>query len=134
MGGEPQRGWKNSFAHADIADTPIDSTEYIRMTEYKNPGNILYESNAAVPRMAVFSEVYYKTWKAYIDGKEVEPVRVNYILRALPIPAGEHKIEFRCVDELMIFSAKLSLYGSIFVGIVIVLLCVTIIRKKKTDE
>lgn len=126
--------WKNSFAHADIADTPIDSTEYIRMTEYKNPGNILYESNAAVPRMAVFSEVYYKTWKAYIDGKEAEPVRVNYILRALPIPAGEHKIEFRCVDELMIFSAKLSLYGSIFVGIVIVLLCVTIIRKKKTDE
>lgn len=122
--------WKDVVGGAGISDTPVDSSEYIKMTEYKNPGNILYESNSVVPRMAVFSEVYYKTWKAYIDGKEATPVRVNYILRGLPIPAGKHTIEFRCIDDLMIFSAKLSLYGSILVGIVIVLLCVAIVREK----
>lgn len=122
--------WKDVVGGAGISDTPVDSSEYIKMTEYKNPGNILYESNSVAPRMAVFSEIYYKTWKAYIDGKEATPVRVNYILRGLPIPAGKHTIEFRCIDDLMIFSAKLSLYGSILVGIVIVLLCVAIVREK----
>ena len=92
----------------------------ITMTQYKGPGNIIYESNCDAPKIAVFSEVYYKTWKAFIDGKEVTPLRANYVLRALPLPAGKHTIEFKCVDELMIESHKWSLYLSIFVGVVMV--------------
>jgi hypothetical protein len=92
----------------------------ITMTEYRNPGNIIYKSSCEAPKMAVFSEVYYKTWKAYIDGKEVTPIRANYVLRALPVPAGEHTIEFKCVDELMIKSHNWSLYMSWLVGVVLV--------------
>jgi uncharacterized membrane protein YfhO len=94
----------------------------IRLTEYRNPGNIVYKSRCAEPKMAVFSEIYYKTWKAYIDGEEVKPIRANYVLRALPIPAGEHTIEFKCYDEVMAKSHRLSLYFSIIVGIAIVAL------------
>ena len=92
----------------------------IKLTEYRNPGNIIYESYSEAPKLAVFSEVHYKTWKAYIDGKEVKPIRANYILRALPIPAGAHTIEFKCVDELMIKSHKWSHYMSILVWIVMI--------------
>jgi uncharacterized membrane protein YfhO len=95
-------------------------SDTITMTEYRNPGNIIYKSSCEAPKMAVFSEVYYKTWKAYIDGKEVTPVRANYVLRALPVPAGEHTIEFKCVDELMIKSHNWSLYMSWLVGVVLV--------------
>lgn len=94
----------------------------IRLTEYRNPGNIVYKSRCAEPKMAVFSEVYYKTWKAYIDGEEVKPIRANYVLRALPIPAGEHTIEFKCYDEVMAKSHRWSLYFSIMVGVAIVTL------------
>ena len=94
----------------------------ITMAEYRNPGNIVYKSMCDAPKMAVFSEVYYKTWKAYIDGVEVTPIRANYVLRALPLPAGNHTIEFKCVDELMIESHKWSTYMSILVGVVIVAL------------
>ena len=92
----------------------------IELSEYRNPGNIIYKSYSEAPKLAIFSEVYYKTWKAYIDGVEVTPIRANYILRALPIPAGEHTIEFKCVDELMIKSHKWSTYMSILVWIVII--------------
>lgn len=104
----------------------------IELVEYRNPGNIIYRSSSEAPKMALFSEVYYKTWKAYIDGEEVTPIRANYVLRALPLPVGEHTIEFKCVDELMETSHAWSLYMSIVVGAVIVLLvCAIIYRKVK---
>ena len=107
----------------------------ITMTEYRNPGNIIYKSNSTAPKMAVFSEVYYKTWKAYIDGKEVTPIRANYVLRALPIPAGEHTIEFKCVDELMIKSHNWSTYMSIVVGIaMLAIVALGIYRRMKKEE
>ena len=102
----------------------------IELVEYRNPGNIIYRSSSEAPKMALFSEVYYKTWKAYIDGEEVTPIRANYVLRALPLPAGEHTIEFKCVDELMETSHAWSLYMSIVVGAVIVLLVCEIIYRK----
>lgn len=122
--------WQNSFDNAEGYNNVVDSTAYIRMTEYKNPGNILYESYSPKAHLALFSEVHYKTWKAFIDGKEVTPVRANYILRALPVPAGKHTIEFRCVDELMIKSAQWSLWGSILVGVVVLFMVGAIIRKE----
>ena len=102
----------------------------ITLSEYRNPGNIIYKSRCEKPKMAVFSEVYYKTWKAYIDGEEVKPIRANYVLRALPIPAGEHTIEFKCYDEVMAKSHQLSLYFSIIVGIAIVALVGIIIYRR----
>ena len=125
------REWTNVLPSVAEYSNNADSTDYIRMTEYKNPGNLIYESNSTKPRFAVFSEVYYKTWKAFIDGKEVTPVRTDYILRGLPIPAGKHKIEFLCVDDVMTGSAKVSLYGSIFVGIVILAMVAMIIYRRK---
>ena len=104
----------------------------IELVEYRSPGNLVYKSNCEAPKMAVFSEIYYKTWKAYIDGNEVVPVRANYVLRALPLPAGEHTIEFKCVDELMIKSHAWSLYMSIFVGVVIIaIIGVSVYRRIK---
>ena len=106
----------------------------ITMTEYRNPGNIIYKSGSTAPKMAVFSEVYYKTWKAYIDGEEVTPVRANYVLRALPIPAGEHTIEFKCIDELMIKSHNWSTYMSIVVGIaMLAIVALGIYRRMKKE-
>lgn len=107
-----------------------DAEGEIRLKEYRNPGNIVYESNSAAPKLAVFSEVYYKTWKAYIDGKEVTPVRANYVLRALPVPAGEHIIEFECYDEIMATSHRWSLYFSIAIGVAVVAAVAFMIYRK----
>ena len=43
----------------------------------------------------MFSEMHYPTgWVATIDGVELPHYNVNYILRGMPIPKGEHLIEF----------------------------------------
>ncbi len=119
--------WREMMSNVNELDN--DAPAEITLAEYRNPGNIIYNSDSQAPKLAVFSEVYYKTWKAYIDGEEVTPVRANYVLRALPIPSGKHVIEFKCVDEVMQKSHQWSLYFSIVAGVAILLLVALIIYK-----
>ncbi|NNC93911.1 MAG: YfhO family protein, partial [Chitinophagales bacterium] len=72
----------------------------IKLTSYDSD-HMVYQSNASTDQLAVFSEIYYngKDWKAYIDGEYVPHIRVNYVLRGLKIPAGEHTVEFRFLPQ-----------------------------------
>jgi hypothetical protein len=74
---------------------PIDSSATIQMTSYAL-NNLVYEFNATTNQFAVFSEIYYKDgWNVYIDGKLTPHYRVNFVLRGLEVPKGNHKIEFK---------------------------------------
>jgi len=114
--------WQNTLEGWESLQHDKDSTANIRLTDYVNPGNMLFESNSEMPHLAVFSEVFYKTWRAYIDGKEAPLIRVNYILRGLAIPAGSHKIELKCVDEVYIKGESISKTSSIITGIILLVL------------
>jgi len=77
----------------------IDSTATVHLTKY-TPEYVEYDSKSAQPGTIVFSEIYYdKGWKASIDGKSADHFRVNYLLRALNVPAGDHHIRFEFRPE-----------------------------------
>ena len=60
------------------------------------PNHLTYKSHSANGGLAVFSEIYFPWgWKVSVDGKPVEMGRVNYVLRALQLPAGDHEIDFK---------------------------------------
>ncbi len=74
-----------------VASAPGDT---IYETSYA-PNRLDYKARSARGGVAVFSEIYFPWgWKATIDGKEAPIGRVNYVLRALRIPAGEHEVTF----------------------------------------
>lgn len=57
------------------------------------PNQVKYHCHTTSDAIGVFSEVWFPWgWQAEIDGKPAELGRVNYILRALAIPAGSHEI------------------------------------------
>lgn len=68
-----------------------DSTAMVRLDKYE-PNNLQYTVSSKQGGIVVFSEIYYPGWTATIDGKPAELGRVNYILRALRVSAGEHKV------------------------------------------
>ena len=69
-----------------------DPTATVRLTKY-TPRYLDYEYATSKPGTIVFSEIYYPYgWKATIDGKPVDIFRVNYMLRAINVPAGTHRI------------------------------------------
>ena len=82
------------FKDLVTAYTAADSASSIKQIAFDND-DIKYESNASGNHVAIFSEIYYKDWKAYIDGKPASYFKANYVLRGMVVPAGKHTIEFK---------------------------------------
>jgi len=108
--------------------TPPSSTGTIVLVDYK-ANYLVYKSNSSEDQLAVFSEVYLPVgWKAFVDGKVTSHLRANYILRALKIPAGEHKIEFKYEPKSFDIGTRVALISSIL--IIIALLEVAYLQLK----
>ncbi|MCQ2221317.1 MAG: YfhO family protein [Prevotella sp.] len=69
-----------------------DSTSMVKITSYE-PNVLTYDVNSKAGGVLVFSEIYYPGWTATVDGESVELGRVNYVLRAMNIKAGSHKVQ-----------------------------------------
>ena len=89
-------------AHAAVADEqfrevlkdaqPVQPGDTIALTSYA-ANKLTFKSHSANGGLAVFSEVYFPWgWQATIDGKPAPIGRVNYVLRAMQLPAGDHTI------------------------------------------
>jgi hypothetical protein len=85
----------------------------IKLTAYRaNQLNYTYSSSS--PGFIVFSEIYYpEGWNAYIDDKPVPHIPVNYVLRGMQVPAGDHRIEFRFEPKTYATGNSIALAGSI---------------------
>lgn len=126
--------------HQEFEDyvTPLSPTGAgtIQLTEYR-PNKLTYQASADQEELAVFSEVWYgpdKGWQAYIDGEPAEHIRVNYILRALKIPAGQHEIIFEFAPRKYFLGKTVSMASS---GLLILALLAYIgwtIKNRKEEE
>lgn len=112
-----------------VPDFEFDSASSIKIVEHK-PNVLKYESQSAANGLAVFSEIYYpKGWHAFVDGKEVEILRANYVLRALPIPAGKHTVEFKFEPKPYVVGNKITMISG-WLTLLIVVGCIGWTLKK----
>lgn len=109
------------------------TTGEIKLTSY-HPDKMQYEYTATNDAFAVFSEVFYdKGWKAYVDGKEIPIIRADYLLRALQLPSGTHKVEFIFDPESHKMGNLLTLISSILLGLGIVAAAYFSLRETKKE-
>ena len=107
------------FETIAAASFQFDSTANISLV--KNDNDVItYKTKAAAPQFAVFSEIYYnKGWNAYIDGKAAPYAKVNYVLRGMPVPSGEHEIIFKFEPASHALGWKLSGIASFLIGLLV---------------
>lgn len=103
---------------AQLDGSPL-GTGTVKLTAYE-PNELHYDISTEKGGLVVFSEVYYPGWTATIDGQSAELGRVDYILRALKVPAGSHKVvlEFRPAS---VTTTNAIAYGAIAVILILFL-------------
>lgn len=98
----------------------LDSLAHIELVDYR-PNYLKYKSSNPNDGFAVFSEMYYPSgWDAFIDGKMEPHYKVDYALRGIKIPAGEHEIEFKFEPKVVETGSQITLAASILLGLIIV--------------
>ena len=98
----------------------LDNSSYVELLE-KSSNHVKYKINNNNDGFVVFSEIFYPYgWVSTIDGMETPHHRVNYILRGMQVPNGEHIIEFRFDPQVVKTSSKISLAStSIFILLIV---------------
>ena len=112
----------------------FDSTATIKLKSYK-ADELVYEAQATTAQMTVFSEIYYpKGWNAYVDGKLTPHLGVNYVLRAMVLPAGKHEVVFKFEPEAYYKGEKIAMAGSLLLFLFVIGGVFMQMRKNKEEE
>lgn len=105
-------------------DLSIPSTKkQAKLIKY-SPNSVVIETTTDQNALLYLSDTYYPGWKVFVDNNPSTILRANYAFRAVVIPSGSHKIEFKFSPSSFKFGFWLS-----FISIVLAL--VTLIIKEK---
>lgn len=96
-----------------------DDNYLVKVNKYE--GNKVLISTSAKTNMLLFlSDTYSPGWKARVDGKEVDIYRADYAFRAVPIPLGNHKVEFYYIPQAYVLGLEISAVTALFlIGFII---------------
>ncbi len=66
----------------------------VRIVDYK-PREVHLRASAKTGAVLLLNDRTDPDWHAWVDGKPVEPLRCNYMMRGVYLTAGEHSVDFR---------------------------------------
>ena len=101
----------------------VTNTEHVSCIELisYNPNRIDLSVSTNQRGFIVLSDSYNTDWKATVDKKQTDVLRANYIMRAIPIDAGIHRIEFTFEPELLISGFLITITGWIGIFLLIMI-------------
>jgi len=75
----------------------------------EGPYDLELQVHALAPGVLVISEAWHPGWGALLDGLPVELLRVDYALRGVVLPPGEHLLQLKFVDRPLAWGGLCSL-------------------------
>jgi hypothetical protein len=107
-----------AFLHGETPITPGTSTNFsgdVKITSYAPKRIELAVSNSA-PALLLYNDKYSPNWRLTINDQPATLHRANFIMRGIPLPAGQHRL-------LMTYSQPMTglfiSLGSMLVGFVV---------------
>jgi hypothetical protein len=111
---------------ADAAARGGASAGTARVAEYE-ANRIVVETDAGAPSVLVVSEIFYPGWGATVDGARARIDLADYLLRAVAVPAGRHRVEMR-------YGAPAARDGAIISALTVALLAGLSIRSRRASR
>jgi len=113
----------------DLAVPENASNDRAVVTTYE-ADRIRLESATGASGLLVLSEAYYPAWKAYVDGQPVPLYAADHVLRAVPVPLGEHTVELRYES----WPLRLGLAISLVAYLALIALAVAGARRRQENK
>jgi uncharacterized membrane protein YfhO len=113
--------------------TTQDSSADVKITAYE-PNQLNYEVTSDKGGIVVFSEIYYPGWTATVDGQPAELGRVNYILRALKVKPGTHKVVLSFFPKSIDRTETIAYLSYVILVLAVLFSVFMEWRKKKSTE
>ncbi len=92
---------------------PIDLTggDVVGQVEWieRNNNDMTLRVSADRPALLVLADNWFPAWRARVGNEDVPVLRANHSLRAVPIEAGEHTVEFYYDSDQLTWSLRLTL-------------------------
>lgn len=96
---------------SDFAAQPDDPTAGTWI-EVDEPERIMVRTRGSSGAVLVLTDAFYPGWEATLDGAPVAVLRANTAVRAVVVPAGEHRIEMRYRPRSLRVGAALGGIGA----------------------
>lgn len=105
-----------AVAEEEISGMSVNPTAMSEVPKVEEhlPNYIKIEANLIEKGLLVLGDVYYPGWKVFVDGRESPIHRVNYIMRSVIVPQGNHVVEFRYNPLSFKIGSLISLTSLIF--------------------
>ena len=87
--------------------TPYPPVEFVSYA----PKRIQLRANAPAAAMLLLNDKYDPNWNVTVDGKPAPLLRANFTMRAVPVPPGQHLVEFRFKPPVTGLYVSLSAIG-----------------------
>lgn len=117
-----------------LSNVPLDSTEEVVCLK-RNPYELEYRVRATYPRLLVLSEIYYPPdWIAEVNHTPAPILPVNFILRGIPVPAGENTVRLRCESRIHERARYLSMGGSISAWVLLLIAMAWEMRRRRPQN
>lgn len=133
---------KLNLRHEAVADKRFESVlgtstqqgtvAKAELTKYA-PNQLHYTVESDKGGVLVFSEVYYPGWTATVDGQPTELGRVNYLLRALALKPGKHKVVLSFFPKSLDRTESVAYFAYVALLLLIVATLLLDWRRKKKE-
>ncbi|MEX0928965.1 MAG: YfhO family protein, partial [Balneolales bacterium] len=94
-------------------ETGVDAGAQVQLTHY-DARRIAMDVSRSNDGFLVLGEIYYpEGWRAWLDDEEVDIIKTNYVLRGIPVPAGEHELYLEFTPRSHFTGSKISWIANI---------------------